>query len=184
MNKISKKLWAAAGGAALLAAAVLPALAADTAGVTATVTPGIISVSVSPGAVAYGTVNIPSVDNVPSPDSIIGATNNGGIPEDFTIRGADATPGGGGSKTWKITTGSPSGSLDYFYNHKFLDCGSDSGCSAPPAANLMDTTPEALATSVAISGTEYFKLRLSTPTETGGDLTTHSTTVTVQATAH
>lgn len=162
----------------------LAVVAVDTAAVTATVTPGVISVSVSPGSVAYGTVGVPSVDNVPTGDTIINANNNGGIPETFNIKGANATPGGGGSVTWTITTGAVGGSPTYNYNHKFLNCGiGDSTCTTVDPANTMDTNNETLQTNIAAGSSDYFRLRLSTPTETGGDTTQHSTTATVQAIA-
>lgn len=182
MNNAKNKIIALLGASALIALVAVPALSATDASVTATVTPGVISVSVSPPSVGYGTVNIPSVELVPTGDTIIGANNNGGVPEDLTIKGANAT---GTTKTWTIVDGSPGGAETYNYNHKFIDCGSDSTCTSPPppAANNMTTTAEALATGVLVSSTEYFKLRLSTPTATGGDLSVHSTTVTVMATA-
>lgn len=164
-----------------LLSAGFAALSATEAGVTATVTPGTISVAVSPGSVAYGTVGVPSVDNIPTSDTIINANNNGGIPENFQIKGANAI---GATTTWTITTGAVGGSSTYNYNHKFIDCGSSSSCAAPAAVNTMDTSYELLATNVGASGNRYFKLRLSTPTETGGDTTEHSTTATVLATAY
>lgn len=175
-----KKFLAGLGILSLVLALAAPVLAATEGAVTATVTPGIISVSIDTANIGYGTVNIPSVDLIPTGDPIIGATNNGGIPEDFTIRGDDAT---GTTKIWMITTGSPGGATTYDYNHKFIDCGNSSTCVTPAAADTMNTTPEALATGVAKDDTEYFKLRLSTPTETGGDLSEHSTSVTVTASA-
>lgn len=159
----------------------LAALADTSASVTATVTPGVISVSVDTPAVGYGTVGVPSADNVPTGDPIIGVNNNGGIPENFQIKGADAT---GTTTTWKITTGAVGGTPDYNYNHKFIDCGSSSTCAAPAAVNTMDTIYESLATNVSAAGNRYFKLRLSTPTETGGDTSVHSTTATIVATAY
>lgn len=178
---MSKKLWAAIGTAALLASAAIPALAATEGAVTATVTPGVISVSVSPGSVAYGTVGVPTVDNVPTGDTIIGATNNGGIPETFNIKGANAT---GTTIPWTIVDGAPGGAGSYNYNHKFLNCGiGDSTCTTVDAANNMTTAYETLETNVAAGSSDYLKLRLSTPTETGGDTSEHSTSVTVLATA-
>lgn len=180
MKNLKVKIAGGLATAALIASAALPALATTTGEVTATVTPGVISVSVDTSAIGYGTVNIPSVDLVPTGDTIIGATNDGGIPEDFTIKGANAT---GGTVLWTIVTTSPGGAASYDYNHKFIDCGGVSDCTGAAAANTMDTTNEALATGVAVNDIEYFKLRLSTPTETGGDLTEHSTSVTVTASA-
>ena len=182
----SKKFLAIAGILSLAIMSLsLAAIGATEAGVTATVTPGTISVTLSTGSVAYGTVGVPSVDNVPTGDTIIDVNNNGGIPENFQIKGANAA---GTTTTWKITTGAVGGTPDYYYHHKFMDCGSDSGCSSPVAANTMDTSYESLATNVpATDGPtddRYFKLRLSTPTETGGDTTEHSTTATILATAY
>lgn len=180
----SKKLWAALGGAALLASAAIPAFALTEGSVTATVTPGVISVSVDPAAVGYGTVGVPSVDNVsttPSADKIITANNNGGIPETFNIKGANAT---GTTILWTIVDGAPGGAASYNYNHKFLNCGiGDSTCTTVDPANNMTAVYETLQTNVAAGSSDYLKLRLSTPTETGGDTSEHSTTVTVLAVA-
>lgn len=183
MNNTRNKIIALLGAGALIALVAVPVLGATEGSVTATVTPGVISVSVSPSSVGYGTVEIPSVDLVPTDDTIIGATNDGGVPEDLTIKGANATGATGDTVTWTIVDGSPSGDAAYNYNHKFIDCGSSSDCTSSLLANNMTTTAEELATGVLVDSIEYFKLRLSTPTETGGDLGEHSTTVTVMATA-
>ncbi|MCK4592112.1 hypothetical protein KAT63_01570 [Candidatus Parcubacteria bacterium] len=148
--------------------------------VECTVTPKLVSIGVSPPSVGYGFVDVPSTDNIPttpSSDPIIAATNSGNVDEDFTIRGDDAT---GTSITWTIVDGSPG---TYDYNHKFLDCGNDSGCSSPAAANNLTKTTESLAEDVSAGSSEYFKLKLSTPTETGNDTSQHSTSVTVIAIA-
>ena len=68
------------GASALIALMAVPAIGATSAAVSATVTPGVISVTVDTPSIGYGTVNIPSVDLVPSSDPIIGATNAGGVP--------------------------------------------------------------------------------------------------------
>ena len=76
------------------------------------------------------------------------------------------------------------GAAAYNYNHKFLNCGiGDLTCTTVDPSNTMDANYETLQTNVAAASSDYFKLRLSTPTETGGDTTEHSTTVTVQAVA-
>lgn len=177
----NKKLWAAIGTAALIASAAIPALAATEQGVTATVTPQKISVTVSPTSVAYGTVPVPSVDRIPTGDTIIGATNDGNVTETFNIKGANAT---GTTITWTIVDGAPGGAASYNYNHKYADCGiGDLTCTTQDAADNMTTGYEVLEAGVAASFIDYFRLRLSTPTETGGDFSEHSTTVTVQAVA-
>lgn len=186
MNKMTKKLWAAIGIAALLASAAIPALAATEGAVTATVTPGVISVSVDPAAVGYGTVGVPSVDNIPttpSADKVVTAENTGGIPETFNIKGANAT---GTTVLWNIVDGAPGGAASYNYNHKFVFCTDNAlACTTTDPANNMTTVNETLATNVhpTTADKRFFKLRLSTPTETGGDTSEHSTSVTVQAVA-
>jgi len=178
---INKKLWAVLGTAALIVSAAIPALAATEGAVTATVTPQNISVTVSPGAVAYGTVAIPSVDLVPTGDTIINANNNGNVAETFNIKGANAT---GTTILWTIFDGAPGGAAAYNYNHKFVDCGiGDSTCTTVDAANNMTEGYETLEANIAAGSSDHFKLRLSTPTQTGGDTSVHSTTVTVQAVA-
>ena len=148
--------------------------------VTATVTPKLVSISVSETTVGYGFVNVPSTDNVPqtpSTDVIISVQNTGNVNEDFDVKGSDAI---GTTVDWTIVDAAPGATT---YNHRFLDCDADSACTAPAAANNMTTTQETLGAGVTGGSFEYFQLRLSTPTETGGDTTEHSTTVTVIATA-
>lgn len=166
---ISKKLWAALGTAAILASAAIPALAADTAGVSATVTPQLISVSVSPGSVAYGTVPLSQTDVAPSPDSVITATNNGNVTEKFEIKGANST-------TWTLSDVAVAANT---FMHKF---GLWNGVTLGALTALHNTTYKTLQASVGAGGTQDFKLRISTPTSTT-TYATESTSVTVLATA-
>ena len=147
---------------------------ADTGTVAATVTPRLLSVSVSPITVGYGVVDVPGVDKAPvtpTTDPVITATNDGNAAEKLNIKGANAT---GTSVLWTITTAAPGGSPTYNYNHKF-------GVSPYSIFTAMDTNYATLVASVAQGGTQDFRLRLSTPTDAGADYSVHSTTVTVQA---
>ncbi len=78
-----------------------PALASHTpeSTVSATVTPAVLSVTVTPNSVDYGTVELGTADNIPTPSSFT-ATNNGSITEDLEIRGADTAD-------WALVSGVP-----------------------------------------------------------------------------
>ncbi len=151
--------------------------------IAATVTPKLISINVPTTLVGYGFVDVPSVDNettTPSANVILSVENTGNVDEDFLINGADAA---GSTVNWTIVDGVVGGTPTFNYNHKFVDCGvGDSTCTTEAAANNMTATPETLSTGVSAASTEYFRLKLSTPTETGDDITEHGTTVTVTAT--
>jgi len=155
--------------------------------VTATATPQLVSINMPTTSIGYGFVGIPSVDNettAPSANVILSVENTGNVDEDFLIKGSNAAFGGGGSVTWTIVDGAPGGASTHNYNHKFVDCGvGDSTCTTEDAANNMTTTSESLSAGVSAGSIDYFRLKLSTPTETGGDLTEHTTTVTVTAVA-
>lgn len=144
--------------------------AADTAPISCTVTPGVISVTVAPTSVAYGAM--PLGDNETS--GTITATNNGGVTEDLDIIGSDATYD---IYAWDIedTPGTD------VYAHKFTPAGG----SETPLSETDDDGYKALATDIAAAGTQDFDLTIYTPTAEGtqtqyGD--EYSTTVTILAT--
>lgn len=138
--------------------------AADTATVTATVTPKLVSVTVSPTSVAYGTVPLSSS----ATSGVITATNDGNVTETFNIKGADATYS---TNTWVLSDTAVGANQ---YMHKF---------ALPTYITWtpLSTTYLTLATGIAASGTQDFKLQIWTPTSTTlyGE---YSTTVTVLAT--
>lgn len=150
--------------------------AATTGDVTATVTAQQISISVTDGSVAYGTLGLDS-----SKSTLSGgvndqqtATNNGNVAEDFTINGANATP------TWILDSAN---STSNHYIHKFCvaTCGTE---ASPTNFTALTTSPAALgAGNVAASGTQTFDLRITTP-QTTTDYTQQTVTVTVTAAAH
>lgn len=141
--------------------------AANEASVGATVTVQNISVSVSDGTVAYGTlaVNTTKSTLVGELVDLQTATNNGNVTETLNIRGTVSSPG-----SW--TLGAAAGSNVYV--HKFSK---DSGTNWTPLA----TTNQTLAAGVAALGTQAFDLQITTPTAST-DYTAQSVNVTVQAT--
>jgi hypothetical protein len=136
--------------AAVAALGGSPALAThtETQTVSATVTPAVLSVIVSPDNVDYGTVELGVQDNLPTPLSFT-ATNNGSITEDIDIRGADTA-------NWTLVSTVPATDE---YRHE----ASKDGFTTPI---ILTTSNLSLDTNVATSGTVIVSLRLDAPTDT------------------
>lgn len=169
LNKVKsafggKKILAGLGILSLVLAVAGPVWAATEAGVTATVTAQNISVTVDVPSVAYGTLDV-NTESSPSP--IITATNNGNVTENFNIKGSNST-------NWTL---SDVAAAPETFMHKFAK--SQDSYAAYTA--LHNTNYKPLAASVATSGTQLFRLKLTMPTSTSF-FTQQSTTVTVQAT--
>lgn len=140
--------------------------AADSASVTATVTPQIISVSVSTSTISYGILN---VGETSASSTVITATNGGNVAEKFEIKGSN-------SANWTLSSTSTGADI---FKHEFAT--DDSSYLTYTA--LDSALYATLDTSVsAPSGTQLFKLRLKMPSSTSVT-TEQSTTVTVLATA-
>jgi len=152
----------------------LPVQAAGSATVTSTVTVQNVSVSVSSGTVSYGTLAVnTSKTTLTSPglaDTQV-VTNNGNVPEDFTIKGQN-------SAGWTLDT--TNSTLDH-YIHKFCKatCGTD---ASPTNFTALTTSYASLATSVAAAGTQNFDLQITTP-QSSDVFTSQSVDVTVLAAA-
>lgn len=166
----------------VLALATLPVLfasnvfAATTGTVAATVTPQNISVAVSDGSVAYGTLSLSASANTTSGgvnDTQV-ATNDGNVAEDFNILSSNAT----GGTAWTLA-GSPGADQ---YSHSFCNTGSGSpdNCDATPTWTSMTTNYQQLANSVSPAGTNRFDLKLDTPTSST-DYVQKTVNVTIQA---
>lgn len=143
--------------------------AATTDSVTATVTAEFISVTVTDGTVAYGSLGTSATQDTTSGglDDSQTATNGSNVTADFDISGQD-------SADW--TLASSAGSDQYF--HKFCT----SNCDASPTWTALTTSYQSLATSVSASGTQIFDLQIGTPsTNTSSDQ--QSVDVTVLASA-
>jgi hypothetical protein len=142
-------------------------MAADTATVAATVTVQNISVSVSDGTVAYGTLGQNATADT-NPADTQTATNNGNVTENFNIKGQSST-------NW--TLGATAASDQYI--HGFCK----TTCTTPPTNYTALTTSYAtLATGIAASGTQTFDLYINTPNPSTV-FTQQSVDVTVQAIA-
>lgn len=103
-----RRVLALVGVLAVIGAALAIPAFADTEGtVTATVTAGVVAISVSTTTVAYGTVEVGSSDNVPTPSTFT-ATNDGNVDANFGIKGAATTD-------WALVSGAPT---DEEYRHK------------------------------------------------------------------
>jgi hypothetical protein len=130
---------------------VLPVFAADTASVTATVTVQNISVSVSDGSVAYGTMALNSSAGTNGTDTQT-ATNDGNVTVDFNIRGYDTA-------AW--TLAGSNGANQYVHQFCVSSC-----ASAPTGYTALTTNYQTLAASKTASATQTFDLYITTPTST------------------
>lgn len=143
------------------------ALAASTATVTATVTVQNVSVTVSDGTVAYGTLSTNSSSGTNGSDTQT-ATNNGNISEGLNIKGQDTA-------SWTLS--SSAGSDQYVHRFCTSTCG-----SAPTNYTALTTNYQTLSASVAANGTQTFDLHITTPTSSSS-FTQQSVDVVVQAVA-
>lgn len=174
----NKKLWAALGGAALLAAAAIPALAATEQGVTATVTPQVVSVTVADGGVAYGILSLSPSAGSPTTKSTVDLvdtqviTNAGNVNEDFAVKSTDAT----GGTAWNLVAAA-SISTDAFGHQystdgtTFTDFPSSNGYTAD------------IITNKAPAATANLDTKILMPTASTDASTQKTITVTVLATA-
>lgn len=141
--------------------------AATTATVTATVTVQNISVTVTDGSVAFGTLGNNSSAGT-NPADTQTATNNGNITEALNIKGQNSTG-------W--TLAATAGSDQYVLKFCTATCG-----TAPTNYTALTTNYQTLAASVAQSGTQTFDLYITTPNPSTV-FTQQSVDVTVQAAA-
>lgn len=180
MKRLNRsKLFLAFSIATLPAIFASSALAANTGTVAATVTPQNISVTVSDGSVAYGTLDLSSSKDTTSSgvnDSQT-ATNDGNVAEDFNITSTDAT----GGTTW--TLAATIGANQYKHSFCTTGGGSPDPCDATPTWSAMTTSYSSLASNIAASGTSKFDLKIDTPSSVS-DYVQKSITVTVQAVIH
>ena len=150
---------------------------ADTAPVSATVTPKNISVSVSPTSVNYGilALSTSNASRTTATSSTFTATNNGNVTEKFDIRGTNAT----GDVTWTLNydpanTGTVGANQ---YVHRY-----DEGSTFTDGeAKALSTSYLTLKTGVGTGSNAQFVLEMNMPTGTTG-YGEKSSTVTVLAT--
>jgi len=134
---------------------VLPvsALDQDQEPITVTVTPKLVSLTISDTSVSYGVVSLGVGKTAPS-DHPITVTNSGNVTEDFDIEGDSATTTGG---SWGLVSGSPVANQ---FKHSFaLGPAFDSFTALTTGfGNFVD--------GVAASGTQDFKLKIEMPSST------------------
>jgi hypothetical protein len=153
--------------ASLIAACVMPlVMAVDSAEIYCHVTTSSISVYVDNTDIYYDVIGTGSSKS----SGEINATNDGNVPENFTIRGTNATPEGGGTN-WTLASTTDKDQ----YRHTFT------GVPTPPPETNLDFTPTLLASDVPSEGTKTFILTLYTPTEITTTGETFDTTVTIVA---
>ena len=173
-----------------LVGALVPAIvfAADEDTVECTVTAVLVSVSVSDGDVAYGTLALGATKNTAvydasdNPDGSDPAqtqtiTNTGTVAEDFNIKTSNAD----GGTNW--TVASSTGLLDEFTHAYNVDATEYTGSGTIPFTtwSAADTYVNDVATDVAVDGVRYLELEIGMPTS-ATDHTQHTITVTVLAT--
>jgi len=144
--------------------------------VTATVTPQVISVSVSDGSVSYGILSADTNEDTTSSgvDNTQIATNDGNVPEKFSVKSSDATSTG---TNWELAAST--GTDDFMHEFCTLNC---DGSPTWVDFNVDNTTYVTLVDSIAVSANQDFDLRIKTPTASTDSLE-HSITVTVLAEA-
>jgi len=143
------------------------AQAANTATVTATVTVQNISLTVSDGAIAYGTLAQNSTKSTCDLSDTQTVTNNGNVAETFNIMGSN-------SANW--TLGATPGSD--IYVHKFAT----SSCPVTWGGTALTTSYQTMATNIAANATTTLNLQINTPNPSTV-FTQQSVDVTVQAVA-
>ncbi|MDP2671633.1 MAG: hypothetical protein Q8P13_04230 [bacterium] len=141
-----------------------------------TYTTPVISVSISDGSTAYGTLAVNTNEDTTSSglnDTQV-ATNDGDAAEDFNIKGQS-------SAAW--TLGASAGSEQYVHSFCTSGTGSPDPCDSSPTWTTLTTGYTTLASNIATSGTQRFDLKITTPTSTTAT-TQQSVNVTIQAVLH
>lgn len=151
---------------------VIPISAAETGIVTATVTPKVISVTVSPTAISYGTVQLGQNDVSPTPDTVIVVTNNGTVNEKLDIKGANASTLVGGT-TYNWTLSSSSTGENQFMHKRAL--------SPYETWVALSTSYTQFIASESPAGGRSLKFKISMPTTITGEAGQYSTTITILA---
>lgn len=145
----------------------------DQISLTITYTLTIISVSVSDGAIAYGTLTTSSNKDTTSSglNDTQTATNNGNVTENFNIVGQN-------SANW--TLAGTAGSDQYMHQFCTTGGGSPDPCDSTPTWTSLTTSYQALASSIAVSGTQKVDLKITMP-NSSTNFSQQSVDVTIQA---
>jgi hypothetical protein len=152
--------------------------------VTATVTPGNYSVSVSPASANYSGMTLSETKS----SATITATSDGSLAAKINIIGADATYT---TYTWTQSTTAPgTDTFVHAFSTKATAPASGATLGSDPTVEWValdkGATYKTLVASLASAGTQDFKLDMRTPTTAGAETSfgnQYSTSVTLQAVA-
>ncbi len=159
---------------AMIVVLALPALAAGTGTVNATVTPlQVVSVSLDVTTVAYGTLaTSPSnASRTTAQSLVITATNNGNSTEDLRIYTGNATPASGGDAPWTLHC-EPADANNVGivaqdqYVHRFDNAAPLD--SADARTICTSANQKVLSSALAALGSQQFVLQLNMPTASTG----------------
>ena len=174
MGMLKSKIRWAVGLGSSLALVAGPVVAATSDVVTATVTPQVISVSVSDGTVDYGILGFgesnDTKDGTASETQTV--TNDSNVRVDISVKSSDAT---GTSVAWEL--GGTAGS-DVFEHSYAVDAGA---FASFPTDNSFSSSNVSLDESGGIDTRADLDLKLAMPTDST-DTSQHSVDVTVLAT--
>ena len=140
---------------------------ADTAAVTATVTPQSISVSVSDGAIAFGTVSLGGTQDTITLTDTQTVKNTGNVMEDFNIKTSTAT---GGTTPWTVST--TTAGADSFV----LSVSDDAGVGW----EIIESDYITMSMEIEAAGEEPYDFKIDMPTSST-DSDEKSITITIQA---
>ena len=174
-GKMKKRILSIALVLTLAMALIIPAVAiaaTDSQVVNVTVTGELVSITVGPGAVAYGALAAGASEDTTlatGTDETQTVTNTGTVAVDLTIASSDAA----GTTPWVLAAST--GILDEYTHEASID-GFTTPISLPSAASYVT-----LAGGVAALGTQDFDLRITMPTSIT-DYGAHTIVVTVLAT--
>jgi C1A family cysteine protease len=135
----------------------------------ATVSEGLVSVTVTPSTIAYGTVALGTSKNT-TPGQHLTVTNNGGTTANFFIKSSNATRDGG--TNWTLVTATPGNNE---FKHEFS---TNSGSTW----TALITGYQSLATGIAPNATQVFDLQITMPSSTT-DYLEHTIVITILAVA-
>ena len=183
---VTRKIGLAVVMAIVATLATLPAYATHNtpAVVSATVTPGLVSVTLDTSLIAYGTLNLGLANQEPIDTSDaannqtqvcstttepITATNSGNVNGDISIRGADST-----GAVWTLVSTGP-GTDEYI--HRVSTNPTTCTFTALTTSNLQ------IGASIAGAGTQDFYLNLDLPTDVTTSTTEASLPITVSIAA-
>ena len=165
-----KPFIAASAFLALTALLYLPVGADDSKGVAILVTPKVIAISVDQSQLDYGSPEVGTLGNLPSPTGF-NVTNDGTVAVKLQIYGDDTTSTGG---SW--TLGTAPGTDTYVQRYAV-------NITSPTYPNefaVLQKSPEDFLASLATSSSVNIKLALDMPTDTT-KLDQHSAPVTIVA---